>query len=234
MLPRRGSRSAAVSPGFEEFCAGRRPAQGKWRLLLPGASGPRLTELNPSGLQHGLSNSVTLPEQPEQSCRLQLLHGPISAEPYRTKTRPLHPRRSWFAPAEARSGNIRTHLGGLGWRRRALPPGPNGLLRRSFIVIAGKAGTPNIGPKGAEKRGPRKGSRRRRRAERSLKFHCAARGKNRLAFHRRCGYPHPARLSAGHPRRQAGVRKGRGDRSFRKRQFGPGEARAARPASDEA
>src|ERR1700742_375515 len=74
----------------------------KWRLLLPGASEPRLTELNPLGLQDGLSNCVTQPEQPEHSCRLQLLHGPISAEPYREKTRPLRPRRSYFAPAEAR------------------------------------------------------------------------------------------------------------------------------------
>src|SRR6185437_11011240 len=30
----------------------------KWRLLLPGASGPRLTELNPPGLQFGLSNRL--------------------------------------------------------------------------------------------------------------------------------------------------------------------------------
>ena len=74
----------------------------KWRLLLPGASEPRLTELNPLGLQNGLSNCVTQPEQPEHSCRLQLLHSPITAEPYREKTRPLRPRRSYFAPAEAR------------------------------------------------------------------------------------------------------------------------------------
>ena len=30
----------------------------KWRLLLPGASEPRLTELNPSGLQIGISNRL--------------------------------------------------------------------------------------------------------------------------------------------------------------------------------
>src|SRR5277367_6562935 len=103
----------------------------KWRLLLPGASEPRLTELNPSGLWIGLSNCVTQPVQPEHSCRLQLLHSPITAEPYREKTRPLRPRRSCFAPAEARVAGS-----GLGWRRRVLPPGPNGLLRRQFISIA--------------------------------------------------------------------------------------------------
>src|SRR5947209_18399231 len=74
----------------------------KWRLLLPGASEPRLTELNPLGLQNGLSNCVTQPEQPEQSCRWQLLHSPITAEQYREKERPLRPRRSYFAPAKAR------------------------------------------------------------------------------------------------------------------------------------
>src|SRR5271166_6087745 len=110
----------------------------KWRLLLPGASEPRLTELNPLGLKNGLSNCVTQPEQPEHSCRLQLLHSPITAEPYREKARPLRPRRSCFAPAEARIYLERYASNGLGWRRRVLPPGPNGLLRRRFISIAGE------------------------------------------------------------------------------------------------
>jgi len=75
--------------------------QMKWRLLLPGASEPRLTELNPLGLQNGLSNCVTQPEQPEHSCRLQLLHSPITAEQYREKTRPLRPRRHALFPVLA-------------------------------------------------------------------------------------------------------------------------------------
>src|SRR5947208_14584578 len=112
----------------------------KWRLLLPGASEPRLTELNPLGLQNGLSNCVTQPEQPEHSCRLQLLHSPITAEQYREKASPLRPRRSCFAPAEARI----SHDGGLWWRRRVLPPGPNGLLRRPFISIAGEPASPML------------------------------------------------------------------------------------------
>ena len=49
--------------------------------------------------------------------------GPITAEPCRAKARPLRPRRSYFAP--------------VWWRRRVLPPGPMGLLRRPFITIAG-------------------------------------------------------------------------------------------------
>src|ERR1051326_2266531 len=56
--------------------------------------------------------------------------GPITAEPCRAKARLLRPRRSCFAPAQTRPA-------GLGWRRRVLPPGPKGLLRRPFIAIAG-------------------------------------------------------------------------------------------------
>src|SRR3954468_11090154 len=48
----------------------------KWRLLLPGASEPRLPELNPSGLQDRSYKPLTRPEQPEHSCRLQLLQWP--------------------------------------------------------------------------------------------------------------------------------------------------------------
>ena len=65
--PGGGSRSAAVSPGFEEFCAGRRARARKVEASVARClRTPRLTELNPSGLQDGLSNSVTLPEQPGQ------------------------------------------------------------------------------------------------------------------------------------------------------------------------
>ena len=108
----------------------------KWRLLLPGASEPRLAVLTRQDFRWSFK-PLKRPEQPEHSCRLQLLHGPISAEPYREKTRPLRPRRSWFAPAEARQ-----LWRGLGWRRRVLPPGPNGLLRRLFISIAGEPAPP--------------------------------------------------------------------------------------------
>jgi len=56
---------------------------------------------------------------------------PITAVSCRAKEQPLHPRRSYFAPATAR-----THQeSGLWWRRRVPPPGPDGLLRSLFITI---------------------------------------------------------------------------------------------------
>src|SRR5262245_47987044 len=74
-------------------------ANGKWRLLLPGASEPRLRMLNLQGFRsvfqtalRGLSNrSIVVVGNYEI--------GPITAEPCRAKAHPLRPRRSYFAPA---------------------------------------------------------------------------------------------------------------------------------------
>src|SRR6202045_5099258 len=99
-------RSAGVT------ASGGNPGKLKWRLLLPGASEPRLAELNPLGLQTWFFKPLKRPEQPEHSCRLQLLHSPITAEPYREKTRPLRPRRSCFAPAETRQLWLISGFGG--------------------------------------------------------------------------------------------------------------------------
>src|SRR5215472_6519678 len=109
----------------------------KWRLLLPGASEPRLTLLRRQDFKsvfqtalRGLSNrSIVVVRNYEI--------GPITAEPCRAKARPLHPRRSYFAPAEAQPRRPEKRRPGLGWRRRVLPPGPKGLLRRPFIAISG-------------------------------------------------------------------------------------------------
>src|SRR5215468_11022942 len=77
------------------------PTGMKWGLLLPGASEPRLTLLRRQGFRsvfqtalRGLSNrSIVVVGNYEI--------GPITAEPCRAKARPLHPRRSCFAPAGA-------------------------------------------------------------------------------------------------------------------------------------
>src|SRR5712691_11763770 len=122
-------RFAFVSP--PPRTGGARSHKLKWGLLLPGAPEPRLTLLRRQGFRsvfqtasRGLSNrSIVV------VCNYE--GGPITAEPCRAKARPLRPRRSYFAPAETQPN------AGLGWRRRVLPPGPKGLLRRPFIAIAG-------------------------------------------------------------------------------------------------
>src|SRR5262245_48964309 len=70
----------------------------KWRLLLPGASEPRLKLLRPQDFRsvfqtalRGLGNrSIVVVGNYE--------FGPITVEPCRAKARPLRPRRSYFAP----------------------------------------------------------------------------------------------------------------------------------------
>ena len=97
---------------------------------MPGAPEPRLTLLRRQDFRsvfqtalRGLSNrSIVVVGNYEG--------GPITAEPCRAKARPLRPRRSYFAPAGTQRAT------GLGWRRRVLPPGPKGLLRRPFIAIS--------------------------------------------------------------------------------------------------
>jgi len=115
--------------------------QMKWRLLLPGASEPRPAELNPPGLQTWFFKPLTRPEQPEHSCRLQLLHSPITAEPYREKTRPLRPRRSWFAPAETR------HSRGASVEAPGTAPGSEWFIATAIYFHSRRTGTPNIGGK---------------------------------------------------------------------------------------
>ena len=97
---------------------------------MPGASEPRLTVLpartcfrSSYRLRGNRNRSIVVVGNYKKS--------PITVEQCRAKAHPLHPRRSYFAPAATRSGN------GLWWRRRVLPPGPKGLLRRPFIAIAG-------------------------------------------------------------------------------------------------
>src|SRR5262244_278200 len=83
------------------------------------------------GLKIGLSSCVTQPEQPEQSCRWQLLLWPDNGGTMPSKSTPFTPSSILFRPR--RSSRILE----LWWRRRVLPPGPIGLLRRPFIAIAG-------------------------------------------------------------------------------------------------
>src|SRR5205809_3749441 len=69
-----------------------------------------------------------------------------------------------------RCGRFRLGTRPHGWRRRVLPPGPKGLLRRPFITIATLAGgIPNIGGKALRRKGLAAEARRAgRRGERRL------------------------------------------------------------------
>lgn len=121
----------------------------KWRLLLPGASEPRLTRLNARALVWEPA-PLTRRQQPEHCCRWQLCFWPDNGGTMpskRTTFTPssilFRPRRSpaawWLQVPAARAA-------GLWWRRRVPPPGPKGLFRRPFIAIADLAdGKRNIG-----------------------------------------------------------------------------------------
>src|ERR1700751_5033861 len=88
------------------------PQARKWGLLLPGAPEPRLPLLRRQDFRsvfqtalRGLSNrSIVVVGNYEG--------GPITAEPCRAKARPLRPRRSYFAPAEARPRRARVEAPG--------------------------------------------------------------------------------------------------------------------------
>src|SRR5882757_9842409 len=142
MLPRRCAEVSRCCRRWRQFRQRvQSPGKLKWRLLLPGASEPRLTELNPSGLQTWSFKPLTRPEQPEHSCRLQLLHSPITAEPYREKTRPLRPRRSCFAPTE-------THAIRRAWvEAPGTAPGSEWFIAAAIYFHSRRTGTPNIGCK---------------------------------------------------------------------------------------
>jgi hypothetical protein len=120
-------RSCGMQSDRFASCAGK-----KWRFLLPGTSEPRLTVL-PARACFSVPAPLTRRQQPEHSCHWQLSIGPITAEPCRAKAHPLHPRRSYFAPA---GDQPPMRPDGLWWRRRVPPPGPKGLFRCAFIAIA--------------------------------------------------------------------------------------------------
>src|SRR6516225_3371330 len=73
-------------------------AKEEWRLLLPGASEPRLRLLRPQDFKSVFQ--AALRGQGNRSivvvCNYEF--GPITVEPCRAKARPLRPRRSCFAP----------------------------------------------------------------------------------------------------------------------------------------
>ena len=129
---------------------------------MPGASVPRLRLLRPQDFRSVFQ--AALRGQGHRSIVVvgNYEFGPITAEPCRAKVRPLRPRRSCFAPVSAISNQASAisnqasqgldritdpcFLTPEWWRRRVLPPGPIGLLRRPFIAIAGLLRRPQYSP----------------------------------------------------------------------------------------
>jgi hypothetical protein len=68
-------------------------------------------------------------------------NGPMSAEPYREKTRPLRPRRSYFAPAKSHQGWILVEAPGTA-------PGSEWFIATVIYFHSRRTGVPNIGGNG--------------------------------------------------------------------------------------
>ena len=67
---------------------------------------------------------------------------PITAEQYREKARPLRPRRSYFAPAEARL------MEGALVEAPGTAPGSEWFISTAIYFHSRRTGTPNIGANG--------------------------------------------------------------------------------------
>src|SRR5712672_644402 len=106
-------------------------------LLLPGAPRTPPDAAKTPGLQIGLSNRLRGLSNRSIVVVRNYEGGPITAEPCRAKTRPLRPSSNLFRPRPNPAHILSWHKSWLGWRRRVLPPGPKGLLRRPFIAISG-------------------------------------------------------------------------------------------------
>jgi len=146
---------------------------------LPGASEPRLTELTRQGFRSAFQ--AALRSQGNRSIVVvgNYEFGPITVEPCRAKARPLHPRRSYFAPVFRDRRSVIRHQGNRlisgrrsWWRRRVLPPGPNGLLRRPFIAVSGSRRLEQYNDAGGANKG-------RRRCASCSERHCGAAEKPR-------------------------------------------------------
>ena len=127
------------------FCFGRGTAKESGTLLLPGAfQTPPARAQADWTLRSVTPAAVRLRLRPEQCCRLQLLHGPITAgtipsenTAFTTCVDPVSP--PVFQPLcciRCLASACRCRL--KWWRRRVPPPGPLCLFHSTFIAIAGK------------------------------------------------------------------------------------------------
>src|ERR1051326_7650563 len=77
------------------------------------------------------------------------MYGPITTEPSRAKANVFYTLVDPVSPPPNPAFGR-----GFWWRRRVLPPGPKGLLRRAFIAIAGLRRHPEYMQLRAAKKGP--------------------------------------------------------------------------------
>lgn len=98
---------------------------------MPGAPKTPPVRLNSLDFELVFGTALRQQQQPEHCCHLQLLNGPISVVPCRTKTLPLPHASILVRPHKNRATSWY-----IWWRRRALPPGPLCLFHNAFIAIA--------------------------------------------------------------------------------------------------
>ena len=104
-------------------------------------SNPALSMLVEKGLGRGSSPLMQQQDQPQRSCHLQLFKQPDNGGTMPNERKTFTPSsilfrpHIWYSFTMSIISMINEYMHKW-WRRRVPPPGPIGLLRSSFIVIA--------------------------------------------------------------------------------------------------